>query len=75
MSENELLSTTGKILVWLYRMGGKARLADARKQFGSKIYYHLGKMVLQHLIIINDYIELTDKGSKIAECLSLCFSS
>ena len=74
MSENELLTTTGKILVWLYRKGGKARLAEARKEFGSKIYYHLGKMALKHYIILNEHIELTEKGKKYAECLSFCFS-
>ncbi len=70
-----LLAGPAELLLWLHAKGATASLGEARRELGSKAYNHAYKLALAGLLEIKDKkILLTDKGKKIAECLSQCFS-
>ena len=68
-----LLAGPAELLLWLHTRGS-ATLGEARRELGSKAYNHAYKLALAGLLEIKDKkISLTDKGKRIAECLSQCF--
>ncbi|MFN3267988.1 MAG: hypothetical protein ACK416_01880 [Zestosphaera sp.] len=72
--EKELLTTTGRLLLFLGRSGGLATFTEARKFIGSQIYYALKQAATLGLVVEEERkIKLTEKGKTLAECLTKCF--
>ena len=77
--EKELLTTLGRILVYLARSGKKkVRISDLRKYTSSQAY--ASAFVGDKLgLLIYDYkdktAELTEKGRRLAECLVECLEN
>ncbi|MEO3993823.1 MAG: hypothetical protein QN229_05940 [Desulfurococcaceae archaeon TW002] len=73
--EKELLTTTGRLLLFLGRSGGLATFTEARKFIGSQIYYALKQATTLGLVLEEEErkIKLTEKGKMLAECLAKCF--
>ena len=74
--EKELLTTTGRLLLFLGRNKGLATFTEVRKVIGSQIYYALKQAITLGLVVEEGEgkkIRLTEKGSMIAECLVKCF--
>jgi len=74
--EKELLTTTGRLLLFLGRGGGSATFTDARRFIGSQIYYALKQAITLGLVVEEEEgrkIRLSEKGRALAECLVRCF--
>jgi len=74
--EKELLTTTGRLLLFLGRSGGLATFTDVRRVIGSQIYYALKQAITLGLVVEEEEgrrIRLTERGRILAECLARCF--
>lgn len=73
--EKELLTTTGRLLLFLGKRGGLATFTDARRVIGSQIYYALKQATTLGLVVEEEgkRIRLTERGKVLAECLTRCF--
>lgn len=74
--EKELLTTTGRLLLFLGKSGGLATFTDARRVIGSQIYYALKQATTLGLVVEEEEgrrIRLTERGRVLAECLTRCF--
>ncbi len=74
--EKELLTTTGRLLLFLGRSGGSATFTDARRFIGSQIYYALKQAITLGLVVEEEEgrkVRLSERGRALAECLVKCF--
>lgn len=74
--EKELLTTTGRLLIFLGKSGGLATFTDARRVIGSQIYYALKQAITLGLVVEEEEgrrVRLTERGRALAECLARCF--
>ena len=75
--DREILTPTARLLLWLYSQGGEVELRVARKEHGSKIYPQMYRLALLGLLEITDnrIIKITEKGRKLASCLTSCIKT
>ena len=72
--ERDIFTNLGRLLITLGESGGRMRFSDARKRLGTQVYTSTMKAIKLGLANLKgDYIELTEKGKKIASMLVKCY--
>ncbi len=71
--ERALFSSLARLIAFIHKQGGKASFTEARKAIGSQIYTASFKGAQLNLLQSKgDFLILTEKGMKIAECIAKC---